>query len=67
MTCRRGTCSSADDILAKSPADGGLPPYRLDELVGKRLLRPLSLEQDITLLDVELAEEPVTAPSAHEA
>jgi len=62
-----GHALSADDILAKSPADGGLPPYRLDELVGKRLLRPLSLEQDITLLDVELAEEPVTAPSAYEA
>ena len=62
-----GHVLSAGDILAKSPADGGLPPYRLDELVGKRLLRPLSLEQDITLLDVELAEEPVTAPSAHNA
>ena len=62
-----GHVLSGGDILAKSPADGGLPPYRLDELVGKRLLRPLALEQDITLLDVELAEEPVTAPSAHQA
>ena len=62
-----GHVLSADDVLAKSPADGGLPPYRLDDLIGKRLLRPLALEQDITLLDVELAEEPVTAPSAHEA
>ena len=62
-----GHVLSADDVLAKSPADGGLPPYRLDDLIGKRLLRPLAPEQDITLLDVELAEQPVTAPSAHEA
>ena len=26
------------DLVAKSPADGGLPPYRLDELLGHVLL-----------------------------
>jgi sialic acid synthase len=62
-----GHVLAADDVVAKSPADGGLPPYRLDELIGTRLLRPLALEQDITLHDVELAVEPVAAPSAHEA
>ena len=42
---------------AKSPADGGLPPYELDRLIGRRLLRPLRFEQDVALDDVELAEE----------
>ncbi len=55
------------DLVAKSPADGGLPPYRLDELLGLRLVRPLAFEQDITLLDVEQAEEPAAASRAHEA
>ena len=26
-----GTCSRAGDLVAKSPADGGLPPYELDD------------------------------------
>ena len=45
------------DLLAKSPADGGLAPYELDRLLGKRLLRPLALEQDVALEDVDLAGE----------
>lgn len=45
------------DLEAKSPADGGLPPYELDRLLGKRLRRPLAFEQDVALEDVELAEE----------
>ena len=45
------------DLDAKSPADGGLPPHELERLLGRRLLRPLSFEQDLTLEDVELAEE----------
>jgi N-acetylneuraminate synthase/sialic acid synthase len=45
------------DLVAKSPADGGLPPYELDRLIGRRLLRPLAFEQDVALEDVELAEE----------
>jgi len=45
------------DIVAKSPADGGLPPYELDRLIGRPLLRPLRFEQDVALDDVELAEE----------
>jgi sialic acid synthase len=45
------------DLVAKSPADGGLPPYELDRLLGKRLLRPLALEQDVSLEDVDLAGE----------
>jgi len=45
------------DLVAKSPADGGLPPYEVDRLLGRRLLRPLTVEQDVSLDDVELAEE----------
>jgi sialic acid synthase len=63
------------DLEAKSPADGGLPPYQLDQLLGRRLLRALAYEQDVTFLDVEQTEEPVAlpgampsvAPGAHEA
>ena len=36
--CRPGMSSTPGDIVAKSPADGGLPPYELDRLLGRRLL-----------------------------
>jgi sialic acid synthase len=52
------------DLQAKSPADGGLPPYELDRLLGQRLLRPLASEQDVILEDVELVEHPVAARDA---
>ena len=55
------------DLEAKSPADGGLPPYELDRLLGRRLLRPLAVEQDVMLADVELVEQPLAAPRAREA
>jgi len=42
------------DIVAKSPADGGLPPYELDRLLGGRLLRPLDPDDDVRIDDVEL-------------
>lgn len=45
------------DIVAKSPADGGLPPYELDDLLGRRLGHALVSDQDITFEDVEPAEE----------
>jgi sialic acid synthase len=45
------------DLAAKSPADGGLPPYEIDRLVGRRLVRALSFEQDVTFDDVDLAQE----------
>ena len=62
-----GHVLAADDLVAKSPADGGLPPYQLDQLVGRRLLRALSFEQEVTLLDVEQVEEPVAARGARDA
>ena len=45
------------DLVAKSPADGGLAPYELDRLLGKRLLRPLAFEEAVALEAVDLAEE----------
>jgi hypothetical protein len=35
--------------------------------VGLRLVRPLAFEQDITLLDVEQAEQPAAAPGVRDA
>ena len=52
------------DLLAKSPADGGLPPYELDSLLGRALARPLALEQTVVAEDVVPAGQPV---AAHEA
>ena len=49
------------DLEARSPADGGLPPYELDRLLGGALQRPLSAQEDVALEDVELAEKPVAA------
>jgi sialic acid synthase len=49
----QGRVLTADDIAIKSPADGGLPPYELDRLVGRRLRRPIALEDFVTFDDVE--------------
>ena len=49
------------DLVAKSPADGGLPPYVLDDLLGRALRRPLAEEQDVALEDFEPADRPVGA------
>jgi N-acetylneuraminate synthase/sialic acid synthase len=49
------------DLEARSPADGGLPPYELDRLIGATLLRPLGLEEEIALEHVEPAEKPVAS------
>jgi len=45
------------DVVAKSPADGGLPPSELGGLLGRRLQHALLLDQDITFEDLEPAEE----------
>ena len=49
------------DVEARSPADGGLPPYELERLLGGTLLRPLAAHEDVALEDVELAEKPLAA------
>jgi sialic acid synthase len=48
-----GRVLSEQDIAIKSPADGGLPPYELERLVGRRLRRPVSLDDFLTFDDVE--------------
>jgi N-acetylneuraminate synthase/sialic acid synthase len=42
------------DLVAKSPAEGGLPPYRLDELLGRTLARALA--PDEAILEADVAE-----------
>jgi N-acetylneuraminate synthase/sialic acid synthase len=49
------------DLEARSPADGGLPPYELGRLLGSTLLRSLAVEEEIALEDVEPAEKPVAS------
>ena len=43
------------DLVAKSPADGGLPPYVLDDLLGRPLVRALELDEAILAADVARA------------
>jgi len=52
------------DLIAKSPADTGLPPYELDGLLGRALARPLAVEQAVSADDVAPAAEPVAAREA---
>src|SRR3954451_3270567 len=56
-----GHVLTAADLAIKSPADGGLPPYELDRLVGRRLRRPLAAEDFVTFDDVEPADSPAGA------
>jgi sialic acid synthase len=55
----QGRVLTAEDVAIKSPADGGLPPYELDRLVGRRLRRRVASEDVVTFDDVEAAERPV--------
>ena len=59
-----GQVLTAEDIAIKSPADGGLPPYELDRLVGRRLRRPVAFEDFVTFDDVEPLSEPAGAHAA---
>ena len=52
------------DLAARSPADGGLPPYELDELLGRRVARPLAIEQAVAREDVEPVASPLAARDA---
>jgi N-acetylneuraminate synthase/sialic acid synthase len=54
----------AEDVSIKSPADGGLPPYELDRIVGSRLRRRLAPDENVELADLEPVEEPVAAHAA---
>jgi N-acetylneuraminate synthase/sialic acid synthase len=59
-----GQVLAAEDIAIKSPADGGLPPYELDRLVGRRLRRPIAFEDFVTFDDVEPLSEHAGAHAA---
>ena len=61
-----GHVLAPEDLVAKSPADGGLPPYEVDRLLGRPLLRSLVFEQDVSFDDVEPAGE-LAARSVREA
>lgn len=55
---REGHVLAPEDVAAKSPADGGLPPFELDRVVGRRLRRTLSVEENIAFDDLEPGEPP---------
>jgi sialic acid synthase len=59
-----GHVLSPGDLVAKSPADGGLPPYELDDLIGRGLARPLAEEQAVLADDLEPVAQPVAARDA---
>jgi sialic acid synthase len=59
-----GHVLTRDDIAIKSPADGGLPPYELDGLVGRRLRRPVGFEDFLTFDDVDPVAQPAEADAA---
>jgi N-acetylneuraminate synthase/sialic acid synthase len=35
------------DITFKSPADGGLPPYLLNEFIGRKLAKPIAKDDSL--------------------
>jgi sialic acid synthase len=49
------------DLVAKSPADGGMRPYELDDLIGRTLVRALAEDEAIAAEDVEPVAQPVAA------
>ena len=50
-----GTVIGEDDIVAKSPGDG-MPPYRLSELLGKRLSVDMKMEEPFSIKCVEAGD-----------
>jgi sialic acid synthase len=56
-----GHVLSAEDVAIKSPADGGLPPYELDAIVGMRLVRALAPDENLQLADLEPVAQPLGA------
>lgn len=48
-----GHALAEGDLIAKSPADGGLPPYELDHLLGAVLLRALDEDDAVHAEDVD--------------
>ena len=46
-----GRTIAVEDLAFKSPGDG-LPPYEIDRVVGRRLLRPLAADEALSLEDL---------------
>jgi sialic acid synthase len=63
----QGHVLTANDLAIKSPADGGLPAYELDRLVGRRVRRSVAFEDFVTFDDVEPAADSPTGVGAHAA
>jgi sialic acid synthase len=59
-----GQVLAPGDLVAKSPADGGLRPYELDDLIGRKLVRPLAEDEAIGADDVEPIAQPVASREA---
>jgi sialic acid synthase len=59
-----GHVLAAEDVAIKSPADRGLPPYELENVVGRRLTRRLAPDENVELGDLEPVERPVAAHAA---
>ena len=57
-----GHVLSEGDLVAKSPADEGLPPYTVDELLGGTLRRALDEDEAVLAADVVRAASPVAGP-----
>jgi N-acetylneuraminate synthase/sialic acid synthase len=47
------------DVVARSPADGGLAPYELDRVLGRKLARALHEDEAITYDSLVPLDEPV--------
>jgi sialic acid synthase len=56
----RGHVLTDGDVAIKSPADGGLPPYALEQIVGMRLRRRIREDEPLDLGALEPAGEPVS-------
>jgi N-acetylneuraminate synthase/sialic acid synthase len=52
-TLPAGHVLSREDLVLKSPADGGLPPYELDAVIGRTLRHPIGEDGAFTFDDLE--------------
>jgi sialic acid synthase len=59
-----GHVLAEEDVAIRSPADGGLPPYELDRIVGLRLRRSLAADANLELADLERVEQHEEASAA---
>jgi N-acetylneuraminate synthase/sialic acid synthase len=53
-----------EDLVLKSPADGGLRPFQLERLRGARLLVALEPDEVVTMSHVEALLQPELAVDA---